>query len=68
MGICRQEGENLMMHASKRAVCECPVCGGPAKESQVWIETWRGSAEQLTVWLCEDDACEAHTPMVSHNL
>jgi hypothetical protein len=57
-----------MTHMAVDSVFECPLCGGPAKESQVWIETWRGSAEQFTVWLCEDDDCEAHQPMVSHNL
>ena len=57
-----------MLHSSSGSTCECPVCGGPAKESQVWIDTWRGGVEQLTIWLCEDDACEAHHPMVSHNL
>jgi hypothetical protein len=62
------EGEKLMLHSTNDLVCECPVCGGPAKEKQAWIETWRGGVEPLTYWACEDDTCEAHRPMVSHNL
>ncbi|HKV20046.1 MAG TPA: hypothetical protein VJR50_13505 [Mycobacterium sp.] len=57
-----------MMQSADGSMSDCPVCGGPAKESQVWIETWRGGSEELTIWLCEDDACEAHRPMISHNL
>lgn len=57
-----------MAYSADGSACECPVCGGPAKESQVWIDTWRGGSEQFTVWLCEDDSCEAHHPMVSRNL
>jgi hypothetical protein len=58
-----------MLHSTNgSAACACPVCGGPAKESEVWIDTCRGGVEQLTIWLCEDDTCEAHHPMVSHNL
>ena len=56
------------MQSADGSMSDCPVCGGPAKESQVWIETWRGGSEELTIWLCEDDACEAHRPMISHNL
>jgi hypothetical protein len=58
-----------MLHSTNgSAACACPVCGGPAKESEVWIDTCRGGVEQFTIWLCEDDTCEAHHPMVSHNL
>ena len=57
-----------MLHSSSGLMSECPICGGAAKETQAWIETWRGGVEPLTFWLCEDDACEAHQPMVTHNL
>ena len=46
----------------------CPLCGGPADEVEVWIDFWRGGKEPLTIWACQDEACEAHQPMVSHNL
>jgi hypothetical protein len=48
--------------------CPCPVCGGPANEVEVSIDFWRGGVEPLTIWACEDVKCEAHHPMVSHNL
>ena len=57
-----------MVHSSSGVTSECSICGGAAKETQAWIETWRGGVEPLTFWLCEDDACEAHHPMVTHNL
>jgi hypothetical protein len=46
----------------------CPVCGGPADEVEVSIDFWRGGLEPLTIWACHDAQCEAHYPMVTHNL
>jgi hypothetical protein len=57
-----------MLDSTDGSAYDCPVCGGPAKETEVWIEFWRGGAEMFTIWACEDDSCEAHKPMVSHNL
>ena len=57
-----------MLNSLDAVAYACPVCDGPAKETEVSIEFWRGGAELFTIWVCEDDACEAHNPMVSHNL
>jgi hypothetical protein len=35
---------------------------------EVSIEFWRGGAEPLAIWVCEDPACAAQHPMVSHNV
>jgi hypothetical protein len=57
-----------MSHSVNGSPCRCPVCGGPANEVEVSIDFWRGGVEPLTIWACEDVTCEAHYPMVSHNL
>jgi hypothetical protein len=57
-----------VLHSVNGSSSGCPLCGGLADEVEVSIDFWRGGVEPLTIWACQDAACEAHYPMVSHNL
>jgi hypothetical protein len=67
-GPLPNRGEGAVPEFFEGSSSGCPMCGGPADVVEVSIEFWRGGAEPLAIWVCEDPACAAQHPMVSHNV
>ena len=67
-GPLPNSGEGAVLQSFEGSSSGCPVCGGPAGVVEVSIEFWRGGAEPLEIWVCEDATCPAQHPMVSHDV
>jgi hypothetical protein len=51
------------MNATNEPAARCPVCGGPAREVQVFEPFWRGAVEPVTIVACNDATCDAYVPV-----
>jgi len=50
------------MTPSDESVAQCPLCGGPADDVQVFVDLWRGGVEPVSIVACKDPACDAYYP------
>ena len=49
------------MNATDESEVRCPVCGGPAKDVQFFVDAVKQD-EPVTVRACENTACDAFHP------
>ena len=58
------------MNPTDESAVRCPICGGPAKDVQFFIDAVieDSAVEPVTIRACENMACDAYHPAAHQNI